>query len=56
MIRKLKSAVKFAIVMIAMTIFCAIVWQEVVAEYLYDCTDSVPDSTSEIGDICVICG
>jgi hypothetical protein len=50
MIRKLKSAAKFAIVMIAMTIACTIVWQDVVAEYLYDCTDSVPGDFLRPGD------
>ena len=50
MFRKLKSAAKFAIVMIAMTIVCAIAWQEVVAEYLYDCTDSVPGDFFRPGD------
>ena len=50
MFRKLKSAAKFAIVMIAMTIVCAIVWQEVVAEHLYDCTDSVPGDFLRPGD------
>ena len=50
MLRKLKSAVKFVIVMIAMTIVCAIAWQEVVAEHLYDCTDSVPGDFFRPGD------
>ena len=39
MLRMLKSVVKFAIVMFAMMIVSTIVWQEVVVEYLYDCTD-----------------
>ena len=50
MFRKLKSAAKFASVMIAMTIVCAIAWQEGVAEYLYDRTDSVPGDFSRPGD------
>ena len=39
MLRTLKSLVKFVIVMFVMPIVCTIVWQEVVTEYLYDCTD-----------------
>jgi hypothetical protein len=39
MILKLKSAAKFVIVMLAMTIACTIIWQDVVAEHLYDNTD-----------------
>jgi len=42
MIRIFKSAVKFAIAMMAMTVVCAIVWNEFVAWKLYDCTDSLP--------------
>lgn len=36
---KFKSAAKFVIMMFMMTIVCTIVWQDVVAEYLYDNTD-----------------
>jgi hypothetical protein len=39
MIRLFKSIAKFVIVMFVMTIVCTVVWQEVVAEYLYDNTD-----------------
>ena len=39
MIRMIKSAAKFVIVMFVMTIVCTIVWQEFVTEYLYDNTD-----------------
>lgn len=39
MIRMFKSAAKFVIIMFMMTIVCAIVWQAVVTECLYDNTD-----------------
>jgi protein-S-isoprenylcysteine O-methyltransferase Ste14 len=35
----LKSTVKFVILMFAMTIVSTIVWQQVVVEHIYDCTD-----------------
>ena len=38
----LKRTVKFSIVMFVVTIICTIVWQEVVNNYLYDCTDGNP--------------
>lgn len=50
MIWMLKSAAKFAIVMIAMTTACTIVWQVFVAEHVYDCTDSVPGDFLRPGD------
>jgi hypothetical protein len=50
MIRNLKSAAKFAIVMLVMTIVCTIIWQQFVAEYLYDCTDSLPADFLRPGD------
>jgi hypothetical protein len=39
--RIIKRTAKFAIVLSAMTIACAIVWQ-ILGDKLYDCTDSVP--------------
>ena len=39
MFRIFKSVAKFVIVLFAMTIVCTVVWQVVVTEYLYDCTD-----------------
>lgn len=42
MFRKLKTIVKFAIVMFAMAIACEIIWDEFVAQNLYDCTDALP--------------
>lgn len=48
--RKLKRAAKFAIVMFALTMVCTIVWQSVVAERLYDCTDSVSGDFLRPGD------
>lgn len=36
--------------MIALTIFSALIWQQVVAEYLYDCTDSVQGDFFRPGD------
>lgn len=50
MLRKLQSVVKFAIVMLAMTIACTIVWQGFVADSLYDCTDSVSGDFLRPGD------
>jgi hypothetical protein len=32
-------AVKFVLSLVVMTIVCTLVWQETVAEWLYDCTD-----------------
>jgi hypothetical protein len=42
MFRKLKTILKFAIVMFAMAIVSEIIWDEFVAQNLYDCTDSLP--------------
>jgi hypothetical protein len=39
MIWMFKSAAKFVIVMLVMTIVCTFVWQEFVTDKLYNCTD-----------------
>ena len=39
MIWMFKSAAKFVIVMLVMTVVCTFVWQEFVTDKLYNCTD-----------------
>jgi len=50
MIPILKRTVKFSIVMLIMTIIYTIVWDQVVAAKIYDCTDSVPFGYLRPGD------
>lgn len=38
-ISTLTSSAKFVVSLAVMTIVCTVVWQETVAEWLYDCTD-----------------
>src|SRR6266516_1365694 len=39
MVRRLKSLARFVISLVVMTVACTIIWQEFVAERLYDCSD-----------------
>jgi len=41
MIQMLKSATKFVIVMVMMTVACTVIWGTFVTDKLYNCTDAV---------------
>jgi len=40
-LRMFKSLAKFGIVFLVMTVVCTVIWDEIINERLYDCTDPI---------------